>query len=126
MNIIIKLCVLVFAFMAFTVSAQETDPCKVYDSLKGSNEQLLQLACSAHGSQVDVLVLGTPKYLLPTFNGINVRKNVEKIDSIICHNKRAGEIRHYNLSGLNIESGVFTIQSGKLKASTKVDMPKNR
>ena len=63
----------------------------------------------AHQGLVDVMILGLPKKVNATVNGMEVNRQKSKSEQIVCGKEAVGSLSSYDLRSLNIDAGYFQI-----------------
>lgn len=115
--LILSLCLLLpqacFAFEDF---------CDTYDRLKSpQSASILDLRIlKPQGTKIGLLILGTPKDLRITANGISLKPYKVKSEEVICSRVRAGEIAWYDLKALKLDAAFIEAQSGTVKTQAQI------
>lgn len=92
------------------------NPCALYANLKTSPHPgvvKVQVLGNQNGI-VGVMILGMPKRLNVTFNGMDVSKFNSHSQQIICGREVGGEMREYDLRSFKISGGYFQVQADRL------------
>lgn len=71
---------------------------------------------------VGVMILGLPKHVFATVNGIDVSNLKTDSTAVICSGQRVGELSSYDLRPLNIDAGYFQIKAGRFSDGRNVSM----
>ncbi|MGN0914748.1 MAG: hypothetical protein ACI4NE_00105 [Succinivibrio sp.] len=74
-------------------------------------------------SSVEIYVLGFGTPIVARFNGRRISNDlINKRRTLQCSGEIVGQIREYDLSFFGDHSGLFKIKSGKLEASTYIEI----
>lgn len=119
-----------FVFTLFFNSAsasQKTNPyyCALYDKVKIRDEQKV-LAVGIKqvlNDSVEVYVLGFGSPIKASINDINIgQSHIKKRRTINCSGDHVGQVRTYDLSYLDLDGGLFKLQSEDKVASTYIEI----
>ena len=111
-------CALSFACFNATCFASN-NICKRFVQEKSLNKNFVYVNLAKDKDNViALLVLGYPKFLNVSVNGIDVKNTQIGTDDVICNGHLAGEIRYYDMHKVNVDAGVFEVStSNNVKAS---------
>lgn len=89
------------------------NPCALYESLRTSpNPGVVKVqVLGAQQGIVGVMILGLPKKLNVSLNGIDVSHLTSDKQQIVCGRGAIGELRSYDLRALKISGGYFQVQA---------------
>lgn len=98
--------------------------CAQYANLKNSKraEAVKAQILGVEGQVVPVLILGTPKHLKVTANGIDLKKYKTGEKALVCGAQRAGFTAYYDLSSLRMDAAVIEVKADDVKAKAKVTL----
>lgn len=87
------------------------NPCVLfYQNQKGKRFDVVQVQIlGARQGVVDVMILGLPKRVNATVNGIDVNRQRSASEQIVCGKEAVGSFSSYDLNSLNIDAGYFQI-----------------
>lgn len=90
---------------------QGQNPCALFYQLqKGKRYDVVKVQIlGAHQGLVDVMILGLPKKVNATVNGMEVNRQKSKSEQIVCGKEAVGSLSSYDLRSLNIDAGYFQI-----------------
>lgn len=93
-----------------------TNPCSLYAQLKNgpTNKALKVQVLGNQNGIVGVMILGLPKRVNATLNGIDVANLTTDQRQIICGREAVGELRSYDLRTSRMDAGYFQIQADTL------------
>lgn len=102
------------------------NPCATFAALQRTPTDTSVVRVQILGVQqgiVGVMILGLPKHLEATVNGIDVKSYLSDTRQIQCGRTVAGELRSYDLRKLpNMDAGYFQIKADKLSAGTSINL----
>ncbi len=103
-------------------AANYFNPCDVYDTLKNPlRAEIVDLRIlKPKGYAVGIMIIGTPKNLRVTANGIDISSKKTKTEEIICSNHRAGETAWYDLKDLKADAVYIEVSSGSIKRGASI------
>lgn len=87
------------------------NPCVLfYQNQKGKRFDVVQVEIlGAQQGVVDVMILGLPKRVNASINGIDVNRQKSRSEQIVCGKEAVGSFSSYDLNSLNIDAGFFQI-----------------
>ncbi|SPT68705.1 hypothetical protein [Anaerobiospirillum thomasii] len=104
--------------------ATANDVCSLYLQRYHNSRSFVSVdIASVNQGRIELVVLGQSRNLYVTVNGIDVNNTLEGIDEIICSNRRAGEIRVYNLHKLAMDAGFFEARVTGASSSDTAQTP---
>lgn len=109
-----------------SVANAAVDPCAMFYSLRKDrfyDVVKVQVLGVQHGV-VGVMILGLPKRVNVTLNGMDVSHLKNDSRPVQCGREQVGELSSYDLRSLNIDSGFFEVQAGSLSDGMSVQIPR--
>lgn len=102
------------------------NPCATFASLQKSPTDTSVVRVQVLGVQqgiVGVMILGLPKHIEATVNGIDVKTYLSDTRQIQCGRTVAGELRSYDLRKLpNMDAGYFQIRADHLSSGMSINL----
>lgn len=102
------------------------NPCAVYKSLQKTPMDTSVVKVQFLGVQngrVGIMILGLPKHVQATMNGIDVKPYLEDTQQIICEHRAVGELRSYNLSQMQgMDAGYFQLKTDQKSVGASVNL----
>ena len=96
---------------------------KRYELQKGKRYDVVKVQIlGAHQGLVDVMILGLPKKVNATVNGIEVNRQKSKSEQIVCGKEAVGSLSSYDLRSLNIDAGYFQIYADGFTVGTSLQL----
>lgn len=71
---------------------------------------------------VDVMILGLPRKVQVTLNGMDVSRQKADSRQIVCGREAVGEFARYDLSAADMDAGFFEIKAGQLGDSRSIQI----
>lgn len=103
---------LLFVVCFKSQSFASSNVCNIYVQEKSLNQNFVYVnIASAQNNVIALLVLGYPKFLNVSVNGIDVKNTLLGSDDIICNGHLSGEIRYYDMKKVNVDAGVFEVRA---------------
>lgn len=100
------------------------NPCATYAALQKTPTDTSVVKVQLLGVQdgvVGVLILGLPKHVQATINGVDLRPYLSDTQQIQCNRKAVGELRSYDLRKLpNMDAGYFKIVADRISAGGSI------
>lgn len=99
-----------------------TNPCALYASLQNSpsNKVVKVQVLGSQNGVVGVMVLGLPRKVNATLNGMDISRLKSDSRQIVCGAKAVGELSSYDLRSTNMDAGYFQIQADHLSDGQSV------
>lgn len=102
------------------------NPCATFAQLQKSRQDFSVVKVQVLGVQngvVGVMILGLPKRVQATVNGIDVKQYLSDTTQIQCGRYAAGELRSYDLRSMpNMDAGYFQISADHLTSGRSVTL----
>lgn len=105
------------------------NPCATFAQLQKQRNDMSVVKVQVLGVQngiVGVMILGLPRHVQATVNGIDVKQYLSDTQQIQCGCNAIGELRSYDLRNIpNMDAGYFQIQADRLTSGASINLRKN-
>lgn len=102
------------------------NPCQIFIQNQKSPTDFavshVEIISDSGQGDVAVMILGLPKKVFATFNGIDVSNLKTRSQGIKCSGRQIGEIAVYNLRSLNVDAGYFQVNAGRFGDGASINL----
>lgn len=102
------------------------NPCAAFYALQKTSTDFSVVKVQLLGVQngvVGVMILGLPKHVQVSMNGIDLSKYLSDTTQIQCSRQAVGELRSYDLSNMpNMDAGYFQIKADSKSAGASISL----
>ncbi len=123
---IAAVCAVAGSLVYVPVANAAVDPCAMFYSLRKdrSYDVVKVQVLGVQNGVAGVMILGLPKRVNITLNGMDVSHLKSDSRPIQCGREQVGELSSYDLRSLNIDAGYFEVQAGNLSDALSVQIPR--